>query len=146
MLSQSTGAQILGFNVKVSSSAAKMAEIEKIKILNFKIIYELLEVVDRLLHPEAVEKIVGRATILAEFKYDNQRVAGGKVSEGELKKGQSIRVFRDDQVVGETRFKSLRSGKTEVQQVKANAEFGAVFVPHVDFKVGDNITAFEKIG
>jgi translation initiation factor IF-2 len=142
MLSQSTGAQIIGFNVKVSTSAAKMAEIEKIKILNFKIIYELLDAVEKLLHPDSLETVTGRATILAEFKYENQRVAGAKVAEGEIKKGELVRVVRDEQIIGETRFKSLRSGKTEVQQVKTGAEFGAVFSPYVDFKVGDGIICY----
>lgn len=145
LLAQSTGAHIVGFNVKVPGSVAKLAEIEKIKILEYKIIYELLDAVEKLLHPDSLETITGKAKILAEFKYENFRVAGAKITEGELKKGDMVRILRGEEVVGETRFKSLRTGKTESQQIKSG-EFGAIFAPYVDFKTGDDIITYKIHG
>jgi translation initiation factor IF-2 len=141
-LSQSAGAKIIGFNVGVSGSVAKLAETEKITIRNYKIIYELLDEVEKLLHPASLEIIDGKATILAEFKYENLRVAGCKAIEGEIKKNCQVRIMRGPVALGETRFKSLRIGKAEVTSVKKDQEFGAIFLPYLDFKVGDVIIAF----
>lgn len=137
-----TGSVIVGFNVKVPSSAIKLAENDHIKIYTFKIIYELLDKVHRLAHPELLEKVLGRAQILAEFTIDGVRVAGCKSLEGALKKGDLIRVMRGEDKVGETKFKSLKLGKMESQEVKSPAEFGCSFAPHVDFKLQDTIIAY----
>lgn len=146
MLSLSTGAQIIGFNVKVPGGVAKLAETEKIKIRTYSIIYELLDAVELLLHPLSLEHVVGKAEIKAEFKFDGQRVAGCKVTEGELKKSDLVRVMRGEEVVGETRFKSLRTGKTELTLVKGTQEFGALMQPYLDFKTGDVIIAYQIHG
>ncbi len=146
LLAQSTGAYIIGFNAKVSSSAAKMAEIEKIDIRVYKIIYELLDAVELLLHPASRERIIGKATISAEFKFDNLRVAGCKCTEGEMKKNELVRVVRGEEIVGETRFRSLRLGKNETTLVKAGTEFGAIFGPQIDFKSGDGIICYQIHG
>lgn len=137
----STNSQIIAFNVKVPSSSAKLAETDKVKIHSFNIIYELLDTLDKLVHPQNLETVVGQAQILAEFKIDALRVAGCKCTSGEISKGDTIKVG-DKQV----RIKSLKMGKTEVEKVKTGQEFGAVFSPAVDFKVGENIIAVTTHG
>ncbi len=137
-----TGAVIVGFNVKTLSSAVKLAENDKIKIYTFKIIYELLDKVHRLAHPELLEKMAGSAKIIAEFNIDGVRIAGCKALEGLLKKGDLVRLMRGIEKIGETHFKSLKLAKNEVAEVKAGVEFGAVFAPHVDFKLQDTIIAY----
>lgn len=141
-LSQTAGASVVGFNVGISGSVAKLAETEKIVLRNYKIIYELLDAVEKLLHQDSLETVGGKANILAEFKYENLRVAGCKATEGEIKKGDLVRVMRGPIAVGETKFKSLRIGKSEVTIVKKDQEFGAILVPYLDFKVGDVIIAY----
>lgn len=136
LMSQTTSAKIIGFNVKIPSGVAKLAETEKIKVYTFNIIYELLEAVEKLSTPQIKETIIGRAQILAEFKIEGQRVAGCKCLEGEIAKTNIIKIG-DKQ----TRVKSLKVGKTEVERVKSPQEFGAVFFPYLDFKVGDHIIA-----
>jgi len=146
ILSQSTGAFVIGFNVKIPGSVAKLAETEKITLRNYKIIYELLDAVAKLLHPDSLETIVGKAKILAEFKYENQRVAGCKATEGEFKKTNYVRLMRGTEIVGETKFKSLRIGKNEVTVIKKDQEFGAIFSPYLDFQAGDGIIAYQIHG
>jgi translation initiation factor IF-2 len=146
LLAQTTRAFIVGFNTKVSSSAAKMADIEKIDIRVYKIIYELLDAVELLLHPASRERIIGKATISAEFKFDNLRVAGCKCTEGEMKKNELVRIVRGEEIIGETRFRSLRLGKNETTLVKAGTEFGAIFGPQIDFQSGDGIICYQIHG
>ena len=126
----------MGFSVKIPGSVAKLAETEKIIIRNFKIIYELLDAVEKLIHSPGTETITGRAQILAEFKIGNLQVAGSKMYRREILKTDSIRVV--DKI---TKIKSLKVGKTEVEKIKTGQEFGAVFFPPVDFKIGDTIIA-----
>jgi len=132
----STNSQIIAFNVKIPASSAKLADVDKVKIHTFNIIYELLDALDKLVHPQSLETIVGEAQILAEFKIDALRVAGCKCTSGEISKSNTIKIG-DKQA----RIKSLKMGKTEVEKVKTGQEFGAVFSPAVDFKVGENIIA-----
>ena len=136
LMAQSIGARLFGFGVKIPGSVAKLAETEKMAIQNFNIIYELLDAVEKLVHPQETETITGRAKVLAEFKIDAARVAGCKCTEGEILKANSIRI--GDKL---TRIKSLKIGKAEVEKVKINQEFGIVFSPPVDFRIGDIIIA-----
>ena len=141
LLAQSTAAVILGFNTKVPSSTAKLAEIDKVRIITSKIIYELLDQVDLLIRPQEKEKVVGKAEVLAEFKMNGQRIAGCRCLEGEMKRSAQVKL-------GEklARIKSLRLGKEEVEVVKAGQEFGMVTSPAIDFKVGETIIALESYG
>lgn len=136
LMAQSINACLMGFGVKVPGSVAKLAETEKMTIRNFNIIYELLDAIELLVHPQETETITGRARVLAEFKIDASRVAGCKCTEGEILKVNSIRV--GDKLA---KVKSLKIGKNEVEKVKTGQEFGAVFSPPVDFKIGDIIIA-----
>ncbi|MEK7101434.1 MAG: translation initiation factor IF-2 [Patescibacteria group bacterium] len=141
LLAAATQAQIVGFNVRVSSSTAKLAENEKIKIYEFKIIYELLDQVNLLVNPKNNEEIKGRAEIKAEFKIANQRIAGALVTQGEISKSDIIKIAGIA-----THIKSLKLGKVETDKVKTGQEFGIVFSPYLDFKIGDNIIALKIHG
>ena len=136
-----TQAQIIGFNVRVSSSTARLAENEKVKIHEFKIIYELLDQVNLLANPKINEEILGQAEIKAEFKIANQRIAGAQVTQGEISKSDTIKIAGIT-----TRIKSLKLGKVETDKVKTGQEFGVVFSPYLDFKIGDNIIALKIHG
>ena len=135
---------VFGFNVKIPTGVAKLAEVNKVKIYSYKIIYELLDQVQKLIHPLVTEKVLGQAQVIAEFKIDSDRIAGCRATSGIIGKGSQIRLLRGDLVIGETKTRSLKSGKSDVQAVKSGSEFGAVFSPYLDFKIGDTITAFER--
>ncbi len=140
---QTSGATILAFNVKAPSGVAKLAEIDKVQIKFFKIIYELLDSVEKMFASEVIETVLGKATVAAEFKIGPDRIAGCRCTEGVISKGDAIKIQRGETVIGSTRLKSLKTSKTEIPSIKSGGEFGAVFSPYVDFKVGDIIIAFK---
>jgi len=144
-LAHDAAVAIIGFNIKVPASVAKLAEVEGVKIYNHKIIYELLETVDRLHQPQVQEQILGKATVQAEFKIGQDRIAGCKAIEGEIDRGVQVRLLRGDAIVGLTRIRSLKSSKSDIPSVKSGSEFGAVFHPYLDFHVGDTLVAFKTL-
>ncbi|MFH0936876.1 MAG: translation initiation factor IF-2 [Candidatus Daviesbacteria bacterium] len=151
-----TKAIVLGFNVKAVPSATKIAETEHILIRIYNIIYELIDeledVVKGLLEVREVEEVFGRAQIVAEFPYGKlEKIAGAKVLEGTFSKGPKVRIMRGDpsagsgQVIGETKIKSLKRAKEEVQKVEKGQDFGAMFEPTLDFQIGDIIESFRLL-
>ncbi len=142
LLARSTSAIILGFNAKENAAAKKLAETEKVLVRTYKIIYELLEeladAAAGLLEP-VVEEIRGRGQIIAEFPFEKLRVAGVKVLEGRVARGDQVKVTRGEELVGQARIKSLRVGKEETTKVEVGRECGALLEPQVDFRVGDDI-------
>ena len=143
---KSSNAIIVAFNLKIGASVQKLAEIEKVRVKSFGIIYELFDYLDLLVNPKETEKILGKALIGAEFKIGPDRIAGCKVTEGLLQKSDTVRLVRGDKVIGQTKFKSLQTGKTLIDKVKVGQEFGATLSPYLDFKVGDIIIAFATYG
>ena len=134
---------IVAFNVKVPASVSKLAEIDKVQIFSHKIIYELLDQVEKLKHPQIREEILGQGVVLAEFKIGPDRIAGCKVTDGLIERGAQVRFLRDSVAIGDTRIRSLKSAKSDIPSAKAGTEFGAVFHPYVDFKVGDTLIAYK---
>ncbi|MBI2011370.1 translation initiation factor IF-2 [Candidatus Daviesbacteria bacterium] len=155
-LAAATRSIVIGFNTKITSPAAKLAETERVLIRNYNIIYELLdemeEVVEEMLKVGAVEEVFGVAQILAEFPYGkNERIAGCKILDGAISKGPKVRVVREDpsagsgQVIGEAKIKSLKKLKDEVSKVEKGEECGIMLDPAIDFQVGDVIQSFRTL-
>jgi len=149
-LAATVGAIVIGFNVKVANNAQKLAENEHVLIRTYNIIYELLEdvedVVTTLLEVGQLEEVLGKAEIIAEFPFGkNERVAGCRLSEGSVAKGHRIRVLRDGVKIGETKLKSLRKVKEEVNKVEKGNDCGMVFDPVIDFAIGDTVESFRVI-
>ncbi len=135
----STGAEILGFNVKINASVARLAEIEKVSFTNFKIIYQLFDYLKDLqfkkeesLGPKIVE--TGQLKVLKSFNFSGTIVYGCTVTSGKIKIG--------DKVNGST-IVSLKSNKLDVPEVKKDQEFGLVIKPNLELKEGDIMTATE---
>lgn len=149
-LASGTRAIVIGFNNKVVAAAQKLAEVEQVLIRNYNIIYELIdeisEVVEEMLKVGAIEEIFGTAQIIAEFEYGkNQRIAGCRVLDGQITKGPKIKIMRGEEVVGETKVKSLKKAREEVQRVERSDECGMMFEPAIDFQVGDVIQSFRTL-
>lgn len=149
-LAATVGAIVIGFNVKVAPNALKLAENEHVLIRTYNIIYELLEdiedVVNTLLEVGQLEEVLGKAEIIAEFPFGKgERVAGCRMSEGIIAKGQRIRVVREGELVGETKLKSLRKVKEEVNKVEKGNDCGMIFDPPIDFQIGDIVESFRVI-
>lgn len=149
-LAASVKAIILGFNVKTAPTASKLAETEHVLIQTYNIIYELLDdiedVIEGMVKPGVVEEVLGKANIITEFPYGKgERIAGCRVIDGGFTKGTKVRVSRDGEVVGESKLKSLRKVKEEVNRVEKGSDCGMIFDPPVDFVIGDVVEAFRVI-
>lgn len=149
LLGSSTGAIVLGFDIKVSTAAAKLAETEGVVIKNFKIIYELLEYLEkkifRLLEPTIDEVELGKAKIIKIFEIDEDKVAGSSVESGIISQGDTVHILRKDGETKNARVKSIRIGKQELKKVDAGKECGILFFPRLDLKEKDYIIAYKKI-
>lgn len=134
---QAAGAEILGFNVHISSNVAKLAEIEKVKFSNFRIIYQLFDYLKDVQEKKTIAqgpKIIetGQATILKVFNFKGTIVYGCLVTSGKIKIGDKILT---------SKISSIQVGKASVEEAKKDQECGLVITPQIDLKVGDIMTA-----
>ena len=146
-LAKASNAVLIAFNVKPSKEAKKLAEIEKIKISSYNIIYEVLDFVklkmSGLLTPDVEEKITGTAQILEIFKVSGAgKVAGSKVTEGEISSNSDVRIIRDGAIIFTGKVGSLFREKNQVKQVNNGQECGITVRDYMDFKKDDTIEAF----
>jgi len=136
-----SGAVILGFNVKVPAQVKKLAEEEGVIIRNLRIIYELEDEIEKIFSSEREPsaEILGRAEIIAEFPYGKEgRIAGMRVLEGRIAKGDVFEIFRGDKALKTgVRISSLMQQKNPISKVEKGGECGAVFEGSIDFQVGD---------
>ena len=148
LLALSTKAEIISFAVRVTSSAKKLAEIEKVTISSFGIIYKLLEYLEekilKLMEPTIDETTVGRAEIMAVFEMKGDRIAGCKVISGEIAKNHLLHLIRADKIIANPKIRSLKHGKEDIPHAKTGVECGIVFNSYVDFHVGDMIESYKK--
>ena len=146
-LAKASNAVLIAFNVKPSKEAKKLAEIEKIKISSYNIIYEVLDYIKQkmsgLLAPDVHEKIIGSATILEIFKVSGAgKVAGSKITEGEINSTSDVRIIRDGKIVHTGKVGTLFREKNQVKQVSNGQECGITVKDFIDFKKNDTIEAF----
>ncbi len=145
LTAKAAGAFIVGFNVKILSSSVKLAQIEKVVCRTYTIIYELLDeladVVAGMKEITSGEREAGKATILAEFPFRDQRVAGVRVVSGRLAKGDKVKFIRNDHEIGRAKILSIRQGKIDVNKVEEGDECGVLFDILLDFRIQDDIIA-----
>jgi len=145
-LAKSTGALVIGFNVSASGQVKKLAELEKVRVKTYALIYELLDEVKdvvELINKPIQEEEIGKAEIIAEFEVSAQRVAGCRVVEGFITKGSQIKILRRDKEIGRTRIKSIRHLKEDLSKAEKGIESGVMFDKKLDFKIGDFIIAYK---
>lgn len=148
-VSATKDAIIVGFNVKVERPAKDLAERLGVEIDTFNIIYELSEWLNTALKnrtPKKEEMVVtGKAKILREFSVQkNIHVLGGRVDEGTVKVGQTVRVLRRDIEIGKGKIKNIQQQKSDVKQV-SEGEFGMQVDTKADVAAGDYIEAFDLV-
>ena len=148
-LTKASNALLVAFNVKPSKEAKQAAEKEKIKINSFNIIYELLEFIKNkmsgMLAPDIEEKIIGSAEILEIFKVSKVgKVAGSKVTEGEIVQDSSVRIIRDGTIIFNGKIGSIFREKNQAKQVSAGLECGITIKNFNDFQKKDIIEVFNS--
>ncbi|MDC0401155.1 translation initiation factor IF-2 [Candidatus Pelagibacter sp.] len=146
-LAKASNAALIAFNVKPSKEAKKLAENEKIIISSYNIIYEVLDYIklrmSGLLAPDVQEKIIGTAQILEIFKVSGTgKVAGSKVTEGEITSGASARVVRDGAIIYTGKISSIFREKDQAKQVANGQECGITLKDFIDFQKNDTIEAY----
>ena len=146
-LAKASNAVLIAFNVKPSKEAKKLAEIEKIQISSYNIIYEVLDYIKKkmsgLLSPDLQEKITGTAQILEIFKVSGAgKVAGSKVTEGEISSASDVRIIRDGAIIYTGKVTSIFREKNQVKQVSGGQECGITLKDYMDFQKNDTIEAF----
>lgn len=147
-------ALILGFRVKINPAAERISQREKIKIMTFEIIYDLVEGVrkfmEKFMEPETVRQDMGKVKILAIFLVEkNRQIIGGKVIEGEIKKGVQIEVFREEneypqKLVGKGKLINLQKNKKDAERVSKGEECGILFEGDVKIEAGDILVIYTE--
>ena len=146
-LAKASNAVLIAFNVKPSKEAKKLAENEKIKISSYNIIYEVLDYIKQkmsgLLTPDVQETVTGSAQILEIFKVSGAgKVAGSKITDGEISTTSSVRVIRDGIIIHTGNVGTLFREKNQVKQVNNGQECGITIKDYMDFQKNDTIEAF----
>jgi len=147
-LALTTGAVIIGFNVRADTSARRICQEEGIEVRYYSVIYDIIEdmkaALTGLLEPELRENILGIAEVRDVFRSSKfGAVAGCMVVEGALFRNKKIRVLRDEVVVFEGELESLRRFKDDVSEVRLGTECGVAVRGYKDVKAGDKIEAFD---
>ena len=149
-LAKASNAILLGFNIRPNKEAKDLARSYKLEILYFNIIYEALDHITKkisgLLAPETEEQGQGTCEVLEVFSVSKAgKVAGVKVTEGEIKNNSELRLIRDGAVVYTGKVNSLFREKNEAKEVKAGLECGVSIKDFNDIKKGDVIEFFKTI-
>lgn len=147
-LARSAKAPIFGFRVRTSAAARELAEREDVSMRVFDIIYELVQAARELLEKEETRepggrKDLGSLLILAVFAASKKRqVVGGRVLEGEVRKGARVEIMREGALVGEGRIENVQHEKKDVSSVSAGKECGISFEGEERIQAGDHLLVF----
>ncbi len=153
LLATASDAILIGFNVRPSQQAARVADTEGLEIKLYSIIYQAIDEIksamEGMLEPKFQEKITANVEVREVYKFDKATVAGCMVIEGKIFRNSKIRVIRDGIVeypkgegIGE--LGSLKRFKDDVKEVNNNMECGLTIKNYSDLRVGDIVEAFEE--
>ncbi len=149
-LAAASEAIVIGFNVRADAAAKRIAGDYGIDIRYYSVIYDIIDdikaAMSGMLSPESQENIIGLAEVKDVFRSPKfGDVAGSIVIEGVVRKGQPIRVLRDNVVIYEGELESLRRFKDPVEEVRMGTECGIAVKNYNDVKPGDQIEVFERV-
>lgn len=153
LLATASDAIIVGFNVRPSMQASKIAESEGVQIKTYSIIYNAIEEIksamEGMMEPTMTEKVTGNVEIKEVYKFDKATVAGCQVLDGKILRNSKVRLIRDGIVIYPTgegqgaELGSLKRYKDDVKEVTSGMECGLTFKNYSDLRQGDIVEAFE---
>ena len=148
-LAAASRARIIGFNVRADGAARSALKDQGVEVNYYSVIYEALDDVrswvSGMLKPEIKEQIVGLAEVREVFRSSKfGTVAGCLVTEGVIKRGNPVRVLRENVVIHQGELDSLRRFKDDVGEVRGGTECGIGVVKYNDIRVGDQIECFSR--
>jgi translation initiation factor IF-2 len=153
MLATASKAIIVGFNVQAEVAARRLADGEGVSIRLYDIIYRLTEDIEKalkgMLQPEFIEKVIGRANVLAVFPISKVgKIAGCRVVEGEIRRNSKVRLLRGKDLVYQGEIASLKHEKEDVREVRNGLECGINLKNFHDIEEGDVLECYvlEKTG
>jgi translation initiation factor IF-2 len=149
MLAAASDAIVVAFNTKVTDTARRAAETEKVDVRNYDIIYKLTDDISAalrgMLEPEQVEVVEGRAEVRQVFKVGKAAViVGCYVTDGRIIRGGGARVWRGGKVITTDKIESLRRFRDDVREVATNFECGIGLAGTNDLLEGDTIECFTQ--
>jgi translation initiation factor IF-2 len=150
-MAQSSDATIYGFSVTTSPVAKRMAEDAKVTVLNYKVIYELVDHIKNTLLamlPDEIERTdVGELEVLGIFRTEKkQMIVGGRVKKGKaVAKNAKIDVYRGENLIGTGNLANLQHNKVNVDEVKRDKECGITFDGETKIKSGDTFKIYTEI-
>ena len=150
LLAAASDAVIIGFQVRPSAGARKLAEKEEIEIRLYSVIYdainEVKDGIEGMLAPEEKEEITATAEVMETFKISKVgTIAGAVVREGKLQRTSKIRVIRDGIVVYSGELGSLKRFKDDAKEVVSGQDCGLNILNYNDIKVGDIVEAYQIV-
>lgn len=154
LLATASDAILIGFNVRPTTQASKLAYNEGVEIKTYSIIYNVIDEIksamEGMLEPKIQEKITANVEVRNVFKFDKATVAGCYVLDGKIYRNSKVRVIRDGIVVYPTgegasaELASLKRFKDDVKDVSSGMECGITVKNYSDIRVGDIIEAYEE--
>ena len=149
-LATASDAVIIGFQVRPSAQARKLAEQEGVEIRTYSVIYDAIEDVhdalEGMLSPDIREQVTGNLEVLQTFKVSKiGTIAGCMVTDGKIKRTDKVRVIRDGVVIHTGELESLKRFKDEAKEVVSGLECGINIKNYNNIEVGDIIESFEEI-
>ncbi len=146
-LAEASNAAIIGFNVRAHKEARLLADQSNLEIRYYNIIYNLVDDVKAamsgLLAPTLREEMLGNALILEVFNISKVgKVAGCRITDGNVQRGANVRLIRDNVVVHEGKLSTLKRFKDEVKDVQSGQECGMAFESYQDMRAGDVIECY----
>ena len=150
LLAAASDAIIVGFNVRPTGTARKMAESEEVDIRIYSIIYDAIEEIkaamEGMLSPEIKEEVTATLEVLQTFHISKVgTIAGCIVREGKVKRGNKCRIIRDGIVIQTSELSSLKHGKDDIKEAGVNTECGLSIKSFNDIAEGDIIETFEQV-
>ncbi len=150
LLAAASDAIIVGFNVRPTGTARKMAESEEVDIRIYSIIYDAIEEIkaamEGMLSPEIKEEVTATLEVLQTFHISKVgTIAGCIVREGKVKRGNKCRIIRDGIVIQTSELSSLKHGKDDIKEAGVNTECGLSIKSFNDVIEGDLIETFEQV-
>ncbi|HDL75093.1 MAG TPA: hypothetical protein ENH06_01810, partial [bacterium] len=148
-MAQIAKARLIGFRIKTNPLALKLAENQKIKIINFDIIYDLVQAVrqimEKILVPKEIRIDLGKfKTSIVFLNKKNRQIIGGKVIEGEVRKGALLEILRNDEQIGQGKIINLQRDKKDIEKAGKREEAGILYEGSTKIEQGDILVIYKK--
>ncbi len=148
-LAEQLSAKIIAFRVKIPKKIKEIARLRKITILEFDVIYDLIEKIEKMMKwaegQKVIEEEIGKLKVLSTFgRIKEKQIIGGRVAEGEVRKFRKVKVIREEQEIGRGKISNLQRNKVDTDLVLKGQECGLLFEGDTEIQKGDILIFTEE--